>query len=218
MAIGVRFVRRDRGLRVSVGAMCVNTLLAAPFIALVPAMAEKVFDAGARGTSILVTAQGIGAVAMGFALGALTTRFGIRRVVVAMLVLLPPALLWYAYAPVLAVSAVALLFVGAIYLGALSSFFTMSQLRAPSHLRGRVLSVINVILGSLYPLGAVLQGKIADGVGLRATTVGAAILLAATWLVVRVVRPGITHAIDEPVALQPAPTATTSPRRTSGSE
>ena len=69
------------GLRVSVGAMCINTLLAAPFIALVPAMAEKVFDAGPRGTSILVTAQGIGAVSMGFALGALTTRFGIRRVV-----------------------------------------------------------------------------------------------------------------------------------------
>ena len=76
--------------------MCVNTLLAAPFIALVPAMAEKVFEAGARGTSILVTAQGIGAVLMGFALGTLTNRFGIRRVVVAMLALLPPALLAYA--------------------------------------------------------------------------------------------------------------------------
>ena len=187
---------RDRGLRVSVGAMCVNTLLAAPFIALVPAMAEKVFEAGARGTSILVTAQGIGAVLMGFALGTLTNRFGIRRVVVAMLALLPPALLAYAYAPVLPVSALTLFFVGAIYLGALSSFFTVSQLRAPAHLRGRVLAVNNVILGSLYPLGAVLQGKIADSIGLRATTAGAAVLMAATLLVVRLTRPGITRAID----------------------
>src|SRR5262249_2771924 len=162
---------------VSVGAMCVNTLLAAPFIALVPAMAEKVFDAGSRGTSVLVTAQGIGAVLMGFALGTLTTRFGIRRVVVAMLVLLPPALAAYRYAPVLPLSALALFFVGAVYLGALSSFFTVSQLRAPSAMRGRVLAVNNVILGSLYPLGSVVQGKVADSIGLRATTFGAACVM-----------------------------------------
>ena len=134
--------------------MCVNTLLAAPFIALVPAMAEKVFDAGARGTSILVTAQGIGAVAMGFALGALDD--AVRD---------PPGRRRDARAPAARAAACtrtrrcsrsprsALLFVGAFYLGALSSFFTMSQLRAPANLRGRVLAVNNVILGSLYPLG-----------------------------------------------------------------
>jgi MFS family permease len=195
MVVGARFVRRDGGIRVSVGAMCINTLLAAPFIALVPAMSEKVFDAGARGTSILVTAQGIGAVLMGLALGSLTARFGIRRVVVAMLTLLPPALVLYAGAPVLAVSALTLLVVGALYLGALSSFFTVAQLRAPAHLRGRVLAVNNVILGSLYPLGSVIQGRVADSIGLRATTAGAAMVMAAVLLGARVVRPGITEAI-----------------------
>jgi MFS family permease len=200
MLAGGRFVRRDRGLRVSVGAMCVNTLLAAPFIALVPAMAEKVFDGGARATSVLVTAQGIGAVTMGFALGTLTARFGIRRIVTVMLVLLPPALVAYAYAPVLPLSALALLFVGALYLGALSSFFTISQLRAPPALRGRVLAVNNVILGSLYPLGSVIQGRVADSVGLRATTAGAAIAMAAVLIVVKAVRPNVMDAIDEPAA------------------
>jgi MFS family permease len=198
MAVGARYVRNDRGVRVSVGAMCVNTLLAAPFIALVPAMAEKVFDAGARGTSILVTAQGIGAVLMGLALGTLTTRFGLRRVVVSMLTLLPPALVLYAYAPVLALSAVTLFFVGALYLGALSSFFTVAQLRAPAQLRGRVLAVNNVILGSLYPLGSVIQGRVADSIGLRATTAGAAVVMAAVLLAGRVTRPGLTRAIDAP--------------------
>jgi MFS family permease len=198
MVVGGRYVRSDGGIRVSVAAMCINTLLAAPFIALVPAMSEKVFDAGARGTSILVTAQGIGAVLMGFALGSLTTRYGIRRVVVSMLTLLPPALVLYAAAPVLAVSAITLLVVGALYLGALSSFFTVAQLRAPAHLRGRVLAVNNVILGSLYPLGSVIQGRVADSIGLRATTAGAAIVMAAVLLAVRVARPGITGAIASP--------------------
>lgn len=201
MLAGIRYVRADPGLRVSVGAMSLNTLLAAPFIALVPAMAEKVFDSGARGTAILVTAQGIGAVAMGLALGGLTQRLGARRVVVAMLTLLPPALVLYGYAPALALSALALLVVGALYLGALSSFFTISQLRAPQHLRGRVLAVNNVILGSLYPLGSVLQGRIADSIGLRATTAGAGIVMAGALLLVRVARPGVTRAIEEEPAI-----------------
>lgn len=200
MLAGIRHVRADPGLRVSVGAMSLNTLLAAPFIALVPAMAKKVFDSGARGTAILVTTQGIGAVAMGLALGGLTQRLGARRVV-AMLTLLPPALVLYGYAPALALSAIALLVVGALYLGALSSFFTISQLRAPQHLRGRVLAVNNVILGSLYPLGSVMQGRIADSVGLRATTAGAGIVMAGSLLLVRIARPGLTRAIEEEPAV-----------------
>ena len=38
---GFRFVRREPGLRITALAMCLNTFLAAPFIALVPTMAIK---------------------------------------------------------------------------------------------------------------------------------------------------------------------------------
>ncbi len=165
--------------------MCLNTLLAAPFIALVPAMAEKVLHNGKNGTSVLITAQGIGAVAMALSLANLIARFGARRVLLMMMSALPIALAIYAYAPNLAASALALLVVGALYLGALSTFTSIAQLRAPASVRGRVVSVFTVILGALYPLGAVIQGKIADGIGLRATTFGAAIVMAASLLVVR---------------------------------
>jgi len=91
--------------------------------------------------------------------------------------------------------------VGLLYLGTLSSFTTIAQLRVTSEIRGRVLSVFTVILGSLYPLGAIVQGKIADHVGLRWTTFGSAVLMLVVLGVTRVVRPGITAAIDEPSAL-----------------
>ena len=52
--------------------------------------------------------------------------------------------------------------------------------------------MFTVILGSLYPLGSVLQGKIADHIGLRETTLGAAVLMAAVMLATRLLRPGIT--------------------------
>ncbi len=202
---GFQFVRREPGLRITAIAMCVNTLLVAPFIALVPAMAENVLDSGKAGTSVLVTAQGIGAVAMALSLGDLMQRFGPRRVLVTMMGAMPLPLAAYASAPNLATSAVAILVVGAVYLGALSTFTSIAQLRAPANIRGRVLSLYTVILGALYPLGAVIQGKIADHVGLRATTFSAAAVMAGVLLIVRVTRPGITEAIDEPVEVGSAP-------------
>jgi predicted MFS family arabinose efflux permease len=196
---GLHFVRREPGLRVNAVAMIVNTALAAPFIALVPAMAENVLHEGKVGTSILVTAQGIGAVTMAVSLGALAQQWGPRRVLVRMMAGLPPALALYALAPTLATSALALLVVGALYLGALSTFTTIAQLRAPASIRGRVVAVYMVILGSLYPIGSIVQGKVADHIGLRATTFGAAAIMAVVLVAARVVRPGMTAPIDAPV-------------------
>lgn len=206
IAQGFRFVRREPGLRVNAMAMCVNTFLAAPFIALVPAMAQKVLLHGnpqqsGTYTAVLVTAQGIGAVAMALSLGGLIERHGPRRVLIAMMSGLPFALAAYAYAPNLALSALALLVVGALYLGALSTFTSIAQLRAPANIRGRVVSVFTVILGALYPLGAIVQGKLGDVVGLRVTTFASGAALLGVLLLTRTFRPGITKALDTPVEL-----------------
>jgi len=197
---GLAYTRGDPGLRVVASYMCLNAFLAAPFIALVPAMAINVFDSGADGTALLTTAQGIGAVAMALSLGVLVARFGNRRVLVGVLWALPPALVAYALAPALLVCAVVIVAVGFLYLGALSSFMSIAQLRAPTEVRGRVLSVLMMILGSLYPLGAIIQGNLADSVGLRATTAGAAVLMLFVLVAGRVARPRFAHAIDAPVA------------------
>jgi predicted MFS family arabinose efflux permease len=180
--------------------MALNTLLAAPFIALIPFMSEQVFDAGAEGTAALVTAQGLGAVTMALTLAVLAARFGPRRVLLTVLWGLPPALFVYALMPHIALSALAIFFVGLLYLGALSSFTSIAQLRAPAEVRGRVMSVLQVLLGAIYPLGAILQGAIADEIGLRETTAGAAVLMLALLLLARVLRPQLTAALDAPVA------------------
>jgi len=201
IADGFRYVREEPGLRITALAMCLNTFLAAPFIALVPTMAQEVLGAGKTGTSILVTAQGAGAVLMAFSLGTLVGRFSARRVLVTLMVALPFALAVYAVAPGLGWSALALFAVGFLYLGTLSSFTTIAQLRVTSAIRGRVLSVFTVILGSLYPLGAIVQGKLADHIGLRWTTFGSAALMLFAIVVTRLLRPGVTAAIDAPSAL-----------------
>jgi MFS family permease len=192
---GARFVRGDDALRFVVGCMALNSLLAAPFIALIPAVALDVFHEEKLGTAVLVTAQGIGAVVMGLALATLFGRFGTRRVLLGVLATLPIALVLYALAPTLPLAVLAILVVGALYLGSLSSFTTVAQLRAPAELRGRVVSVLMMLIGALYPIGSVVQGAIADEVGLRATTAGAAVLLGSLLLLWRLLRPRAADAI-----------------------
>ena len=196
---GFQFVRADAGLRVVIQTMSLNTLLAAPFIALVPAMAIKVLGSGKTGTSVLVTAQGIGAVAAALAIGPLGMRHGVRWIMVRSVSLVPVSLIFYAVAPNLPLSAVAILVVGALYLASLSCFTTIAQQRAPSEFRGRVLSVNNVILGTLYPLGATVQGFLADRFGLRAVTAGSAVVMLVVLGGVRIFRPGATLAVAAPV-------------------
>lgn len=201
---GFRFVRADPGLRVTFATLALSSFLAAPFIALIPTMAEDVL-AAPNGTALLVGAQGVGAVAMAFALGPLTARWGVRRVLVTAMSLLPVALASYALAATLWTAAVAIVIVGACYLGALATTTTIAQLRAPTALRGRVLAVHTMVLGSFYPVGAIIQGQIADEYGLPRTTVAAAAVLGATLLIARVVRPQLGGTLDVPPALPSAP-------------
>ena len=62
IADGWRFVRREPGLRLVLGALTLNTLCIAPFIGLIPAMVVKVFHGGTGSVGVLITAQGLGAV------------------------------------------------------------------------------------------------------------------------------------------------------------
>ena len=210
LRLGFRAARGEPGCRAAIGIIAVVGLLASPFIALVPAMAHRLSDGGARAiasaTGLLTTAQGVGAVAGALAVPALARRFSRGRVLMASLLLLPLVLVIYAFSPTLAFGVASLVLVGLIYIGVLSGLSTVVQLRAPGAYRGRVLSFYLVALGVSYPIGSLVQGPIVDRIGLAWTTVGAAGLLAATLACLRVLRPGVFKVLAAPVAAEaPAP-------------
>lgn len=198
IATGWRFVRREPGLRISVLAMSLNTLLAASFIGLIPAVVVKVFHETKGWNSALITAQGLGAVVTGLTLGSVERRIGVRRLMVSALVLLPGALVLYGAAPNVMLAVPAIFLVGMLYFAALQSFTTIAQRRSPAELRGRVLSVNNLVLGLFFPIGLLVQGSLGDALGLREITVGGAVAMWIVLLVVRAARPGITAAVESP--------------------
>jgi len=204
IAEGVRAARDEPGCRSAIAWISVVALLASPFIALVPAMAHVVRPSGwtlGSTTAALVTAQGIGAVAGALALPSLAVRFGRASMLRAVLVALPVLLVAYALSPGLAVALPLFVLVGAGYICVLSGLNTVVQLRAPVASRGRILSIYMMALGLIYPIGAVVQGQIADARGIRAVTIAGAALLLAVVVLVALVRPaGLASLGDPPTA------------------
>ena len=198
IASGARAAFAEPGCRLAIVTIAVTAFLLSPFIALIPAVALKLFDAGETGTSVLVTAQGVGAVAGALAQAPLAQRFGRRRVLVADLAALPLVVTLYALAPNLALATAALVALGAAYIGVLSGLSTVIQLRVPASYRARVLSLYMVALGVIYPIGAVVQGALGDRLGLRVVTAGCALAFLALAVLTRALRPGIAAALDDP--------------------
>jgi MFS family permease len=194
--------------RFAVGAISVVALTASPFIALVPAFALQVFDAKASGTSVLVTAQGVGAVAGALGLTPLVRKYGRRPMLAACLLVVCAALAGYALSPGLWIGAVFLAVVGAAYIGVLAGLNTIVQLHAPGTMRGRMLGIYMMALGILYPVGAVVQGSVANAVGLRTVTVAGAALLALA--VVAALRSGVFPA-DLEASCEPVSEPTVTP-------
>jgi predicted MFS family arabinose efflux permease len=205
IADGFRFVRNEPGMRITMQALCLNTLCVAPFIGLIPSVVEKVFHGDKSDVGWLITAQGVGAVVMGVSFGQLSRRYGLRRVMLVAIIAGPISLIVYGLAPNIAVAVVAILFVGALYFAALSSFSTTAQLRAPAALRGRVVSLNQVILGTVYAFSVNVEGQLGDRYGLRRVTVGGAVLSLVILTVVRLARPGYTTALDVVPTPEPQP-------------
>ena len=190
-----------RAATISIGTVAV---LAAPFIALVPAVALSLTRGGtsaggassvAAATAALTTAQGAGAIAGALILPPLAARIGRGRSLGWSLGLLPVVLVGYGVARSLWLAVLALFVVGLIYMWVLSGLQTVAQLHAPAAYRGRVLSFFLVALGVAYPVGALAQGPIANHIGVAWTTLSASVVLAVIYLLVVWRRPGFIRAL-----------------------
>lgn len=204
IADGVRFARERPAVRSMVPIMVIVVLVGAPFIGLIPQMATNVLDGDQTATSLLVTAQGVGAVAAGALIGSLSSRYGLRRFLVASVALLAPSLVVYGTAPNLAVAAFGLMCTGACYMAAIASFTSITQRSAAPEERGRAMVVNNFALGAAYPLGLVIESAIADRTSLRVVTAGSGLVLAAFALALVVRRPATAAiaTLDHPVGAQ----------------
>ncbi|MFZ4810445.1 MAG: MFS transporter [Ilumatobacteraceae bacterium] len=191
-ADAVRFARETPPVRAMLPVMAAAALIGSPFLGLVAQVATNVFGADQNGTSLLVTAIGIGAVLAGASLGSANARFGTRAMLNGSVALTVPALVVYGLAPNLAVAALAVAVGSACYMWSMTTCASVTQRAAAPEMRGRAMISNTMVLGAGYPIGVLVLGEAADAFGLRVATVGSGVLLGVVLLAGRVFRPGNT--------------------------
>lgn len=199
MTEGLRYVAGDARLQALMGLTALTTLLAFPNIAvLTPLYAREVLGAGPGGLSTLMSISGLGAMLgalglLGVAAEARERRigFGIVAVAVGLSVMGHSRSLW------LAAGAMLLLSYGLA--SAMGLVATILQASIPDALRGRVMSVHQMMFVGIMPLAALLAPGFAERFGLPRELQLAGILyaLVGAWLLRRL---GTAGASDAPCA------------------
>ncbi|WP_419919110.1 MFS transporter [Candidatus Poriferisocius sp.] len=178
----VRYTASHAGIRRAVLIAGVIAFLGQPIIHLVVIFAQDVFRVGELKYGILAAASGVGAVLN----TPLVISWGSRAPRSLLVGLAWPvyglALLGFALSPNYWLAVVALAVVGASHIVTASTLNTVIQLQVTEELRGKVLALYLMTLLAGLPLGAQLQGALADLIGPRIAVGGAGALLAATAL------------------------------------
>jgi predicted MFS family arabinose efflux permease len=196
---GARRAWQVKGCRNPILGVGAVGIVASPFIALVPAMAIIALHAGKIGTTWLVTAQGVGAVAAALTLPIIAKRTSRLAVLRGAMFALAFSLVIYALSPTLVVSALAMVVVGGAYMGTLTGLNTSVQVHAPLAERSRILALYTLSLSVFYPLGAFVQADLARAVGVRTVTLVGALVLALALGTVVLARPQFWRDMGSPV-------------------
>jgi MFS family permease len=182
---GVAYVRRNRALVLAVLTITALSFFGSSVVQLAAPLADEVFGVGKAEYGILVAAFGGGAVVG----SAFTLAFGDRiarsRLALIGLVTFAAGEVLLGSAPSYGIGLFGLAGMGVAYILVAVSLNTSVQARVDESHRGRVLSIYLMGLLAGVPLGALLGGVLADGIGLRATIIGGgAVVLAFAALAV----------------------------------
>ncbi|HEY0593038.1 MAG TPA: MFS transporter, partial [Thermoanaerobaculia bacterium] len=136
-----------------------------PLMTLLPVVAKEIFAMGSTGYSMLMTAQGAGAVAGAFLVASASFRGGAGRSAILSGLLFAGALATFSASRWLPLSAVAAFVAGASLLGVVTTVSSVVQLATPEAIRGRVLSIFMLAFRGGMPLGNLLAGWNAERFG-----------------------------------------------------
>lgn len=200
----IRYIRGMPGIATCVLVVASVGFLGSPVFPLLVVFAEEVFGVSDALYGLLGAALGIGGVVAtpliaGKGSGMLRSTLASRGLAV-----YAATLVVFALSPVYVMAVVALVAAGGAYLTVASTLNTTIQVQVTESRRGKVLALYVMGLTSSYPLGSLVQGWIADLVGVRAVTALAGAGLLLVWFRLRV---GDRFLVmdDDPTALDPAP-------------
>ena len=162
---GGRYIRHSPRMRAVMVRGALFVLCGSALWALLPLVARFRLESGPGGYGALLGSFGIGAVAGATQLPRLRARFPTDRLALAGTIGFALALVGLAWAPDVAVAAIALALGGGAWLTVLSGFNVAAQTSVPAWVRARALSYYLLVFYAGLALGSSLWGAIAHALG-----------------------------------------------------
>ncbi len=185
---GLRYVASSPALTVLIGLACAAIILGMPYVILLPAFAEDVYDVGAVGLGVMNTVTGMGAITGSILLAYFSGYPHRAALQLALGVAFGVGVFMFGAAPAFVLALLALALVGLTFNGYLTINNTLIFTHAERELHGRVMSVY-LLTWSLMPLAALPMSVLADVVGPEPTVAAAGALVALVIAGVAVLHP-----------------------------
>ncbi|HZQ27866.1 MAG TPA: MFS transporter [Acidimicrobiales bacterium] len=193
---GLTYVRKHPGIVLAIGLVSAVGFLGSPVFQLATVLAARVFHVGAGDYGVLTGALGGGGVLGAALLGTVGSRYRRSTLVSVSFVFYGLALAGVGLSPNFGVGVVCMALAGVGFLVTVATLQTSVQMLVAETFRGRALAVYVMVFTGAYPLGALLQGWLADAIGVRATIVSAAALVLLVGVLL-VLRPRLARHLDE---------------------
>lgn len=168
-----------------------------PIVQFTVVYAESVYGVGPRALGFLTGAIGFGAIAVAPVVGGAFGDLPRARVVRVALPVYGAAVMAFGLSTSYPAGVAAVAVAGAGFLAIVATTNTAAQAIVAEHFRGRVMAIRVMGFTASYPLGALLQGWLADRVGppVVVATAGAVLVAVGLWLAAR---PGWLAPLDDP--------------------
>jgi MFS family permease len=193
----VRYTRTQPGIVIGMVVAVLVGALGNPVQQFTVVFAADEFRVGPLGLAFLNVSIGAGAVLGFFLVSGWDNVMTKATLVRWSLLAYGGAVVGFAVAPGYVFGLLALLVVGGAFLAVISTTNTAVQTIVADHIRGRVMAFRIMAFTGAYPLGAFLQGWVADHVGARPTVAaaGTILLAAGVWLAAH---PALLSRLDDP--------------------
>jgi len=153
--------------------------------ALLPVIGQRQLGLGATGFGLLMGCLGTGAVIAGLMIGRWRVRYGLERLVAAGCIVFALAMVVAALSHTRLLVYVALMFGGASWMSVMSTYNTATQTSVPPWVRARATAMHTLSALGSFAIGSAFWGAMSDIVGLSATLLAAALVMAAGLLLAK---------------------------------
>ncbi len=162
---GFRYVRNTMPVRDLLLLVGLVSFAGFPYSTLMPIFAGEILHGGARGLGLLMASAGAGSLVGALTLASRSSIRGLGRVVAASAVVFGVALTVFATSKLFWLSALILPVVGMSMITQAASTNTLIQSMVPDAMRGRVMAIYAMMFMGMSPIGALVEGWIAERLG-----------------------------------------------------